>query len=154
VRAALVTHGRSGTAEHYIWLGIIQRCENQNNALYYHYGKRGISICDRWRYSFASFMADMGPRPSRLHSVDRYPNKNGNYEPGNCRWATDIEQARNQITNRIICYRGKQMTLAEASQLAGLKYDTVWMRLKHGWTIDRALETPARALRRSFKSSR
>jgi hypothetical protein len=141
------------SAEHDIWLGIIQRCENPNNNMFDHYGRNGISICDRWRYSFETFLADMGPRPSPKHSIDRYPNKSGNYEPDNCRWATKTEQARNQTTNRIVSYSGEQMSLAEAAEKAGLKYDTVWMRLDRGWELDLALSTPARPTRRNDSRS-
>lgn len=56
----------------------------------------GITVCERWRDSFENFLADMGERPSKAHSIDRFPNRDGNYEPGNCRWATAIEQSRNR----------------------------------------------------------
>lgn len=139
VRKALTTHGKNKTAEHKIWIGMINRCENPRNKLFKWYGQRGISVCPRWRYSFARFLADMGPRPSAHYSLDRYPNKHGNYEPNNCRWATDTQQARNRTGNRIVTYLGQRMTLAEAAERAGLKYDTVWARLKRGWSPHRAL---------------
>jgi hypothetical protein len=77
------------------WRGIKSRCENPNDKSFRHYGGRGISVCERWSRSLADFLADMGPRPSRAHSIDRI-DVNGNYEPGNCRWATPTQQARNQ----------------------------------------------------------
>jgi hypothetical protein len=74
------------------------RCLNPNTDDFKHYGGRGISICDRWLDSYEAFLADMGRRPSAKHSIDRI-NVDGNYEPGNCRWATASEQRRNQRTS-------------------------------------------------------
>jgi hypothetical protein len=69
-----------------------RRCTNPNNADWKQYGGRGIKVCDRWIESFDNFLADMGPRPSPKHSIGRFPNNDGNYEPRNCRWATAAEQ--------------------------------------------------------------
>jgi hypothetical protein len=87
-------HGRTGTAEYNIWKSIKQRCLNAKAADYAAYGGAGISICDQW-HSFESFFADMGPRPSARHSVDRINNSLG-YSPENCRWATPSVQRMNQ----------------------------------------------------------
>lgn len=80
--------------EYGIWQGMWTRCRNPKRKDYCHYGARGVTVCDRWR-SFDSFLADMGPRPSPGHSIDRIDNSIG-YEPANCRWATTTEQTRNQ----------------------------------------------------------
>lgn len=82
------------TPEYRVWKGIIQRCTNPNRASWPYYGGRGITVCDRWRYSFEDFFEDMGPRPAGM-SIDRIDN-DGNYEPGNVRWATSKQQVRNR----------------------------------------------------------
>jgi hypothetical protein len=84
---------RQGTSTYYIWAAMIQRCTNPKNRDWRLYGARGITVCDRWR-KFENFLADMGEKPDGL-SIDRIDN-DGNYEPGNCRWATALEQARNK----------------------------------------------------------
>lgn len=122
--------------EYHIWQGIIYRCENHNAREYKHYGGRGITICASWRNSFESFLNDVGPRPSADHSIDRIDN-DGHYEPGNVRWATTIEQLRNQRRNRLIFHDGETLTLAEWSERTGLGTRTIAYRLRAGWAEDR-----------------
>jgi hypothetical protein len=88
-------HGGCGTPEYRSWAHLKERCLNPNNKDWKDYGGRGISVCERWLGSFAGFIADMGPRPSPKHSIDRI-DVNGNYEPGNCRWADPVTQRNNQ----------------------------------------------------------
>lgn len=85
-------HGKSKTPEYRTWAAMRHRCSNLKDR---NYGGRGITVCERWLHSFAAFYADMGPRPSAGHSIDRV-NNDGNYEPSNCRWATRLQQASNR----------------------------------------------------------
>jgi hypothetical protein len=105
-----ITHGmtrggrgsrRPHLPEYNSWHGATQRCSNRNNPKYKDYGGRGIKVCERWlgRDGFKNFLTDMGYKPSPQHSLDRFPNKNGNYEPGNCRWATPLQQGNNKRNN-------------------------------------------------------
>jgi len=116
------------------------RCTNPKYRSYKDYGGRGISICERWADSFDNFLADMGPKPSRKHSLDRFPEVNGNYEPGNCRWATNTEQQRNKRDNTILEYGGVRACVAEWAEIRGIRQDTLLKRIgKYGWTIPQAL---------------
>lgn len=92
------THGMSRTPEFNSWSGMIARCSNPNSKSYPRYGGRGITVSPKWRDSFASFYADVGPRPGPGYSLDRI-DPDGNYEPGNCRWASTVDQARNKAHN-------------------------------------------------------
>lgn len=120
------------------WTHIKQRCYNPRNRKYPHYGGRGIRMCDRWLNSFAAFAADMGPRPSPKHSIDRI-DVNGNYEPGNCRWATVLEQARNnRRTVNVTAFGRTQCIAAWASEL-GLDRVTLARRIAAGLSVEAAL---------------
>lgn len=95
------THGQSRSGTWRTWVAMRNRCSNANNSNYPDYGAKGITVCPRWRDSFEAFMADMGPKPGPKHTIDRFPNKKGDYEPGNCRWATPEEQSQNQKSNKL-----------------------------------------------------
>ena len=95
----MTTHGATKTSEYRVWADMKNRCYNPNLANYNNYGGRGISVCEEWRDSFDSFMSDMGPRPSALHTLDRIDNDD-NYTRENCRWADKITQSRNQRQDR------------------------------------------------------
>lgn len=123
------------------WRGMIRRCTNPKYALYKDYGGRGIKVCDRWLNSISAFTEDMGQRPPGGFYLERI-NNNGNYEPGNCRWATRKEQARNKRNNHLITLDGVTLTLAEWSERSGIHFGTILMRIKLGWPLHRYLETP------------
>lgn len=130
--------GGKMSPEYAAWSGMRSRCTNQNKRDYPRYGGRGITVCERWS-RFENFLLDMGLRPSSDHSIDRYPDKNGNYEPSNCRWATREQQGRNKRNNRIVEFHGREMVLMEAVKLCDMNYATVRQRLIAGWSVERAL---------------
>jgi len=109
------------------------RCNNPNDSDYKDYGGRGIQVCDRWN-DFAAFFEDMGERLPGL-TIDRI-DTNGNYEPGNCRWTDGVTQANNKRSNRMIEYRGMEMTLEQLSRLTGVGRGTIVYRLKIGQPIE------------------
>lgn len=129
------------TPEYRCWSGIKTRCYNRNRDEYQIYGARGIGMCDRWRYSFDSFLADMGHKPSPQHSIERI-DSDGDYEPGNCRWATNSEQQRNKRTNRVLEFRGVRLCLTDMAAKYGLSRDLLKARLKLGWSLERSLLQP------------
>lgn len=108
-----ITHNKRHTPEYLIWAHMKTRCYNKNYKLYHCYGGRGIIVCDRWLNSFENFISDMGKRPTSKHSLDRFPNQNGIYEPENCRWATPKEQQGNRRNNKWIEHNGKRMIQAD-----------------------------------------
>lgn len=136
---AQVTHGASGTPEFWIWSAAKGRCHNENDKRYHQYGGRGIKMCERWRDSFANFIADMGLKPTPDHSLDREDN-DGDYEPGNCRWATGIDQANNTRRNLFIEAFGKRQTLSQWARELGMRPATIWHRIfRNNWDVERAL---------------
>jgi hypothetical protein len=138
-----IRHGKSKTAEYRIWSGIITRCEDAASHAYSSYGGRGITMCDRWRMGFESFLADMGPRPSSRHSVERLDN-DGPYSPENCRWATPLDQGRNKRNNRLIAVRGVSKTISEWADVSGLSGSAIKQRLDLGWLPEDAVTMPAK----------
>ncbi len=137
------THGASHTAEYNTRNRMLGRCTNPNDPAYCNYGGRGISVCDRWLNSFENFLEDMGYRPTADHSIDRIDN-NGNYEPGNCRWATRIEQNNNRRDNVFYNYKGIDYSLAQLADLSGINTGTIRHRIETGMSVENAVETPAR----------
>lgn len=126
----------SATPEYWSWASMRGRCLNPKNPAYRNYGGRGITICDRWQ-RFEHFLADMGPRPSRAHSIDRIDN-NGSYEPGNCRWATADVQSNNRRSNRRITINGETKGVSQWARHLGIGASTANMRLRRKGSLDLA----------------
>lgn len=123
------------------WRGIVQRCCNPKAHRFDHYGGRGITMCERWRESFAVFVADVGERPSKRHSLDRIDGT-GNYEPGNVRWATWTVQMRNTSRNRLLTLGVETLPVAAWAERLGVAPSTLWNRSADGWSDERVLITP------------
>lgn len=121
------------------------RCFTRTSPSYHRYGWRGIGICVRWN-SFENFLADMGLRPSRAHSLDRI-NNDGHYEPNNCRWATWKVQGQNKSTTKFLEHDGKRLCIAEWARIIGMTHGGLSQRLKNGMTVEQALTTPVRSTR-------
>jgi hypothetical protein len=132
-------HGMVGSSEHGIWLGMKQRCSNPKATHYENYGGRGIIVCDEWKESFAAFFKDMGPRPEGT-SIDRIDGT-GNYEPSNCRWATQAEQARNKKSNILIPCNGTTLCMEDWADIIGITSGSLKKRLNK-MSIGEALTKP------------
>ncbi len=140
-RAVYTEHGMTKSSEYRIWCQIRNRCQSEKNQAYPNYGGRGIKVCDRWSSTgigFLNFYADMGPRPSADHSIDRIDN-NGNYCPENCRWATRKEQARNRKSNNLVRYKDRIQCVTAWAEEYGISEYRLSTRLKQGMPIEDAI---------------
>lgn len=140
-RDSVSSHGKSSAPEYNVWAGMKKRCGNPSHKSYKDYGGRGIKVCDRWLHSFENFYADMGPRPSKLHTLER-TNNNLGYSPDNCSWQPMSVQAVNRRSNRFIVVNGQSKTLSQWSRFTGVGITTLHRRLKNGWGEDRAITQP------------
>jgi hypothetical protein len=141
---------RSGsTREFRTWSGMKERCSNPRNPSFSHYGGRGITVCEWW-LKFDNFLADMGLKPPGM-SIERIDN-DGDYEPGNCRWATTSEQSRNKTNNVFVTFRGQTLIVKDWAYILGIKADTIEHRLSRGFPVERALS--ANDLRRIAKEEK
>lgn len=129
-RARLLKHGHKGTPTYLSWQNAKGRCFNPRNKRYYDYGGRGITMCDRWRDSFEAFLEDMGERPDGT-SIDRIDN-DGNYEPGNCRWATQGQQSGNIRGRARIEHEGAVYSIKEFATLMNVNFDNLRYRIRAG----------------------
>jgi hypothetical protein len=124
------------------WWSMLRRCRDPKNKSFKNYGARGISVCDRW-LKFENFLADMGTKPSSIHSIDRMDN-DGNYEPSNCQWATPDQQARNRRPPKFLGRERDPDGFMATCEIAGISQWAVRSRLRRGWSIQEALNTPSR----------
>jgi len=145
-RERFTTHGESRhrTVEYDCWAHMIRRCYTPTTKQFSEYGGRGITVCDRWRYSYENFLADMGRRPSAKHSLDRIDN-DGNYEPENCRWTTQDVQCNNTRRNHFLIFNGKRQTLRQWEQELGFSRNTIQGRVRNGWPLEQAMTLPNKA---------
>lgn len=144
------THGMSSSPEYEAWSAMKKRCGNSRLRGFKNYGGRGITVCEKWRNSFQAFYRDMGPRPSKKHSIERRNNDLG-YEPSNCYWATRVEQNRNTRSNKLATFNGETHCLAEWADRVGVAVERLYYRLDHGWPIEKAFTVPANKLNRLEK---
>lgn len=138
VRVMNRTHGRTKTRTYRIWVSMLRRahhrsCGEIQNRIY-----ENVSVTPRW-LRFESFLEDMGECPSKEYSLDRWPNNAGDYEPGNCRWATRTQQTRNVKNNRILEIHGESLTVAEWAERTSIPLATIYARVYSGWPPERAV---------------
>lgn len=129
----LRTHSFSGRPEYIAWSAMIRRCTDPNFINHERY--KNITVCDEWRVEggFERFLLEIGPRPGSGYSVDRIDNSRG-YEPGNVRWATAKQQARNRKNTPVITINGLTRSVSEWAETAGVSYHTFRKRLDLGWS--------------------
>lgn len=132
-------HGMARSPEYQAWRNMRARCSSRSYRDWHNYGGRGISVCERW-LTFENFYADMGLRPSALHSLDRI-NPDGNYEPSNCRWASEAQQHNNQRHSHFVTAFGKRQTIGQWAKETGIGRAVIGGRLARGWTAERAVST-------------
>ena len=141
-----VHHGFVGTRTYSSWRAMKNRCTNKKSDQWNWYGGRGITVCDRWRYDFQLFLEDMGVAPTESHSIDRI-DTNGNYEPGNCRWATPKEQQANQrkrVDSVYLTFQGETLTVSEWAKRVPITRSTIFSRIRNGWDTESILTLPRR----------
>ncbi len=126
-------------SEYRIWTLMKDRCSNPKSPNFSRYGGRGIKVCERWQ-TFENFYSDMGLRPEGC-SIDRI-NNDGNYEPVNCKWATNKQQANNKTSNKLFTWHNETLTLAQWSEFFGLSGTVLNSRLARGWSFEVAVSTP------------
>lgn len=137
VRGRMVTHGMTGTKIYRVWAGMMSRCYTKTTTRYKNYGGRGITVCERW-HKFENFYADMGERPSDLHSINRLDNDKG-YAPENCAWATTKEQSGNKSSTVVVTNQmGTKVCLKAHCDALGKNYSTVRGRMLAGMTVEQA----------------
>jgi hypothetical protein len=148
------THGMSHSPEYDAWIEMRLRCKNAIK--YPNHAGKGIKVCVEWlgKEGFGRFFAVVGSRPSAQHSLDRYPNKDGNYEPGNVRWATSVQQNNNTNRNHILEYDGRRLSVSQWGRQLGFPRNLIHARLKRGWSVEKALSEPPSSRSRRGRDER
>lgn len=141
--------GCKRSPEYNCWANLRQRCNNFLNPSFADYGARGITVCPEWD-SFDTFLQDMGPRPTKKHSIERKDNDKG-YCKDNCVWATKKVQQNNRRSNIEYEHDGQSHTVGGWSEIVGISENTLFYRIYRGWTIERALTTPVRKRRKKAR---
>lgn len=136
------THGATGSAEHNAWKAMKSRVRSKRPEHARVYRDKGIIVCAEWENSFTSFLAHVGMMPKPGLEIDRYPNRNGNYEPGNVRWANHQEQMRNTAQNLMLTANGQTRCLTEWSEISGIHTMTLKHRFKRGWPESQLFSAP------------
>lgn len=138
-----IKHGHSLNGRisptYYSWACMMRRTKNKNHEKWMYYGGRGISVCESWN-NFANFLYDMGERPKNCF-LDRINNES-NYEPGNCRWVTRLDQAKNKRSSVWIYFMGERIWLYDLIKKHNLCNSTIRRRLSRGWSIEKSVLTP------------
>ena len=132
-------HGMTSTPEYRAWIAINARCFDVNQKDYMRYGGRGIKVCTRWKDSFLAFLSDIGRRPTAKHSIDRFPNNNGDYEPGNVRWATVKEQANNRRSTVFIERNGERLSISGWASKLQIPKGVIQGRMYRGLPVEQVL---------------
>ncbi len=135
-------HGKSRTPEYAAWIAIRRRCCDPTYQSYEDYGGRGVTMYDGWVHDFQAFLDYVGERPSPDHSIDRFPDNNGPYAPGNVRWANRNEQCRNRRSSKLLTMNGVSKTMVEWAEDFGIPYQMMKSRIRNGWSLERIKATP------------
>lgn len=149
VRGNAYKHGKAYSRIYREWRNMKYRCRNPNSSSYAWYGGRGIQVCDRW-LKFETFYDDVSMLPhfgDPNYTLDRIDG-DGNYEPGNVRWADKFTQANNRNSNMMITYNGETHSLAEWSRKLDINYNTLKSRLRLGWPVERVFTTKKQTIPR------
>jgi hypothetical protein len=139
-RQGRTIHGDVYSPEWRAWCTMRRRCNDPNIWNYKNYGGRGITVCERW-LTYANFLADMGRRPTPKHTIDRIDNDTG-YSPDNCRWATAVEQQRNNRRTHFLTYNGQTHCIRDWAKIVGLTEDAIGCRIHRGWSVEDTLTRP------------
>lgn len=132
-------HGLVNHRLHVVWVDMRRRCYNETDIQFKDYGGRGIRVCQAWKNDFKPFYDWAMSNGWKDGLTIERVNNNGNYEPSNCRWATRLEQNRNQRSNRNLTYKSKTLCISEWAQIAGISASTIYSRINRGWSTEDAL---------------